>query len=78
MKICKLIAKAVVKWLLVVLPFGWLCFTAWACDNATLGSLLVAAIALLATMKTMNVLGAALDGLLSEKERMELNGELHM
>lgn len=78
MRICKLIAKAAVEWLLVLLPFGWFCFTAWACANATLGSLLVAAIALLATMKIMNVLGAALDALLSEKERMELNGELRM
>ena len=74
----KWLAKTTIKWLLVLLPFGWLCFVAWACDNATLGSLLVAAIALLATMKIMNVLGAALDALLSEKERMEQNGEQHM
>lgn len=74
----KWLTKTTIKWLLVLLPFGWFCFTAWACDNATLGSLLVAAIALLATMKIMNVLGKVLDGLLSEKERMELNGELHM
>lgn len=73
----KWLAKTTIKWLLVLLPFGWFCFTAWACDNATPGSLLVAAIALLATIKIMNVLGAALDGLLNEKERMELNGELH-
>lgn len=74
----KWLAKTTIKWLLVLLPFGWFCFTAWACDNATLGSLLVAAAALLATMKAMNVLSKVLDGLLSEKERMELNGELHM
>ena len=74
----KWLAKTTIKWLLVLLPFGWLCFVAWACDNATLGSLLVAAIALLATMKIMNVLGAALDGLLTEKERRGVNGVLQM
>lgn len=72
------LAKTAIKWLLLLLPFGWFCLTAWLGNNATLGSLLVAAAGLLATMKAMNILGEALDGLLSEKERMELNGELHM
>ncbi len=72
------IAKTTIKWMLVLLPFGWFLLACWLGSNATLGSLLVAAAALLATMKAMNVLGKVLDGLLSEKERMELNGELHM
>ena len=33
------LAKTAIKWLLLLLPFGWFCLTAWLGNNATLGSL---------------------------------------
>ena len=37
------IAKTTIKWMLVLLPFGWFLLACWLGSNATLGSLLMAA-----------------------------------
>lgn len=72
MRICKLIAKAVVKWLLLLLPFGWFLLACWAGGQGSALCFLAALLALAATIPAMNILGAALYALMSEEERREL------
>lgn len=72
MRICKLIAKAVVKWLLVLLPFGWLLLACWAEAQGGTLCFMAALLALAAVILAANILGAALYALMSEEERREL------
>ncbi|HIX16932.1 MAG TPA: hypothetical protein H9860_01325 [Candidatus Gemmiger faecavium] len=72
MKICKLIAKAAIKWLLVLLPFGWLLLACWAEAQGGTLCFMAALLALAAVILAANILGAALYALMSEEERREL------
>ena len=69
MKICKIIAKAAIKWLLVLLPFGWFLLACWAEAQGGTLCFLAALLALAAVIPAMNILGAALYALMSEAER---------
>ena len=69
MKICKIIAKAAIKWLLVLLPFGWFLLACWAEAQGGTLCFLAALLALAAVVPAMNILGAALYALMSEAER---------
>lgn len=72
MKICKLIAKAAIKWALVLLPFGWFLLACWAEAQGGTLCFLAALLALAAVILAANILGAALYALMSEEERREL------
>ena len=69
------VLKYAVMCAIVLLPFGWFLLACWLGNNATLGSLLLTAAGLALTIATINRLGAALNGLLSESERAVLNGK---
>lgn len=72
MKICKMIAKAAIKWLLVLLPFGWFLLACWAGGQGSTLCFLATLLALAAVIPAMNILGAALYALMSDAEREEL------
>ena len=69
MRVCKLIAKAAIKWMLVLLPFGWFLLACWAEAQGGTLCFLAALLALAAVIPAMNILGAALYALMSEAER---------
>lgn len=66
------IAKTTIKWLLVLLPFGWLLLACWAEAQGGTLCFLTALLALAAVILAANILGAALYALMSEEERREL------
>ena len=74
----KWIIKTFIKAVMLALPFGWFVLAGMAATDGGMLEFLAVLLALGGVIRLENRLAAALYPLLTEKERMELNGTLHM
>lgn len=74
----KWIIKTSIKVVMLVLPFGWFLLASLAATDGGILEFLAVLAALGGVIWLENRLAAVLYPLLTEKERMELNGTLHM
>lgn len=72
------IVKASIKAAMLALPFGWFLLAGMVATNGGMLEFLAVLAALGGVIWLENRLAAVLYPLLTEKERMELNGTLHM
>lgn len=74
----KWIIKTSIKAVMLALPFGWFLLAGMVATNGGMLEFLAVLLALGGVIWLENRLAAVLYPLLTEKERMELNGTLHM
>lgn len=74
----KWIIKTFIKAVMLALPFGWFVLASLAATDGGMLEFLAVLLALGGVIWLENRLAATLYPLLTEKERMELNGTLHM
>ena len=72
------IIKTSIKVVMLALPFGWFLLASLAATDGGMLEFLAVLLALGGVIWLANRLAAVLYPLLTEKERMELNGTLHM
>lgn len=74
----KWIIKTSIKAVMLALPFGWFVLASLVATDGGMLEFLAVLLALGGVIWLENRLAAILYPLLTEKERMELNGTLHM